>query len=116
LRDSVRSPQPDLLLEGNWHNGFGNDLVHGEKQLAFSWNEFLWRRDELNFVLPGVVATMQTLGPRGASVGAGAREKVGKSETHLWALEKKLLNRLSKRIDTAKGFADALGEIAEGQR
>jgi hypothetical protein len=116
LRDSVRSPQPDLLVEGNWHNGFNNDLVHAEKRQLFSWDEFLWRRDELNFVLPGVIGMMQTLGPRGASVGVGAREKFGKTEGHMWAVEKKLLNRLDKRVATARRYGAVIGEIAEGQR
>jgi hypothetical protein len=116
LRDGVTSPQPDELVEGSWHTGAGNKLVMSQKRSSFSWEEFMYRRDELNFVLPMVISQMIGLGPKGASVGAGCRQVVGKSEGHLWAMEKKLLNRLAKRVDTMRRYADAIGEVADGQR
>lgn len=116
LRDLPSSPQPGRLVEGNWHNGWGNDAVRRQKLEAFSWVEFMWRRDELEFVLPNVVNQMMMIGPRGASFGTGSSDRVGKSEKQFWSMERKLLNRLAKRIDVARGFVGALAEIADSMR
>lgn len=116
LRDMEGSPQPDTLLEGNWHNGYGNRYVENQKATCFSWDEFMWRRDELEFVLPGVVNQMLAMGPKGASWGAGCRERAGKSEGHLWSMERKLLNRMFKRIDAARGFVGAIADVADSKK
>jgi hypothetical protein len=108
LRDLPSSPQPDRLIEGNWHNGWGNGLVNSQKLEAFSWVEFMWRRDELNFVLPNVINQMLALGPRGASKGEG-------NKASTWTAERKLLNRLTTRVKTMSRYADAIGEIADGK-
>jgi hypothetical protein len=116
LRDGVTSPQPDKLIEGNWHNGYGNAIVEHQIRTCFSWTEFMWRRDELNFVIPGVIGSMLTLGPRGASWGDGKMNNKGKIDPSLWTAERKVLNRLERRVATMRRYGDALGEVAEVQR
>jgi hypothetical protein len=105
-------PQPEELIDGNWHTCYNNRSCELQRRDSFTWEEFIWRRDEVVNVLPGVVGGMLAVGPMGFSLGDGVPVLWKKSVKSVWAAERKLLNRLLKRIQTAQGFLDALAEVA----
>jgi hypothetical protein len=115
LLDPETTVKRDKLIEGYWHNCWDDPPVESLRLRCFTWQEFKDRRDEMERVLTLQVAMLGSMGPQGASLGLGIREKANRSIMHSWANEKKLINRLSTRLKTAQRYADAISEVASSQ-
>jgi len=102
----------DRLIEGAWHPVLDDRRVEALRVGCFSWQEFIDRAAELRDVIPGLIGMMITMGGRGASLGDGFKEVARRPESSAWTNERKLLNRLAKRVDTLRRYADAIAEVA----
>jgi hypothetical protein len=112
LLDPDSKVKREKLVEGYWHNAVNDRPVEILRRDCFSWQEFIVRRDEMAQMLPMVLGILNSMGPRGASMGDGIAKATGRKIHHSWSNERKLINRLIKRLSTAQRYADAIAEVA----